>query len=86
MPHVNVLIVPAATGIHIGLSRPFALARSTEGRWIGHLENQLGGEVVDEDDGVAKLHMMWESVRNEALPRNPSVDLLREVETYHGPQ
>lgn len=86
LPHVNVLIVPAATGIHIGLSGPFALARSTEGRWIGHLENQLGGEVVDKDDGVAKLHMMWESVRNEALPRNPSVDLLKEVETYHGPQ
>lgn len=23
---------------------------------------------------------------NEALSRNPSVDLLKEVETYHGPQ
>ncbi|WP_028182931.1 helix-turn-helix domain-containing protein [Salinispora arenicola] len=86
LPHVHVLIIPATSGIHVGLSGPFALARSSEGQWVGHLENQLGGEAVDKDEDVAKLQVMWESVRNEALPRSASVDLLKEVETYHGPQ
>lgn len=86
LPHVHVLIIPATSGLHIGLSGPFALARSNEGQWVGHLENQLGGEAVDKDEDVAKLQVMWESVRNEALPRSASVDLLKEVETYHGPQ
>ncbi|MFD6565145.1 helix-turn-helix transcriptional regulator [Micromonospora profundi] len=86
LPHVHVHIIPVASGLHIGLSGPFALARSSAGVWVGHLENQLGGDVVDKDDEVATLQARWESVRNEALPRRQSIDLLKEVESHHGPQ
>ncbi|MBM0277579.1 helix-turn-helix domain-containing protein [Micromonospora tarensis] len=86
LPHVHVHVIPIGSGLHIGLSGPFALARSDEGVWVGHLENQLGGEVIDKDDDVATLQARWESVRNEALPRRQSIDLLKEVESHHGPQ
>ncbi|MEU0550103.1 helix-turn-helix transcriptional regulator [Micromonospora sp. NPDC005979] len=86
LPHVHVHVIPAGAGLHIGLSGPFALARSKEGGWVGHLENQLGGDVIDKDDEVATLQARWESVRNEALPRRQSIDLLKEVESHHGPQ
>ncbi|GIJ26507.1 transcriptional regulator [Micromonospora qiuiae] len=86
LPHVHVHVIPLGSGLHVGLSGPFALARSREGIWVGHLENQLGGDVVDKDDDVATLQARWESVRNEALPRRQSIDLLKEVESHHGPQ
>ncbi|QOC90117.1 helix-turn-helix domain-containing protein [Micromonospora craniellae] len=84
--HVHVHVIPLGSGLHVGLSGPFALARSAEGVWVGHLENQLGGDVVDKDDDVATLQARWESVRNEALPRRQSINLLKEVESHHGPQ
>lgn len=86
LPHVHIHVIPWDSGLHVGLSGPFALARSSDGVWVGHLENQLGGEVVDKDDDVATLQARWESVRNEALPRRQSIDLLKEVENQHGPQ
>ncbi|MBM0230940.1 helix-turn-helix transcriptional regulator [Micromonospora sp. STR1_7] len=86
LPHVHVHVIPTGSGLHVGLSGPFALARSTQGLWVGHLENQLGGDVIDKDDEVATLQARWESVRNEALPRRQSIDLLKEVESQHGPQ
>ncbi|MFG2054732.1 helix-turn-helix transcriptional regulator [Micromonospora sp. NPDC048930] len=85
-PHVHIHVIPAATSLHIGSSGPFALARSADGGWVGHLENQLGGVVVDREDGVAALLARWEGVRNEALPRRQSSDLMKEVQSQHGPQ
>lgn len=86
LPHVHVHIIPAGSGLHIGLSGPLALARSADGDWVGFQENHLGGVVVDREDGVAVLLTTWESVRNEALPRQQSIDLMKEAEARHGPQ
>ena len=72
LPHVHVHVIPAGAGLHIGLSGPFALARASDGTWVGHLENQLGGIVVDSEDGLHTLQTRWENVRNEALPRRQS--------------
>lgn len=43
LPHVHVLVIPATSGIHIGLSGPIALARSNKGEWVGHLETSSAG-------------------------------------------
>ncbi|MGV9763125.1 DUF5753 domain-containing protein [Micromonospora tulbaghiae] len=80
-PHVDIHIVPASVTMHVGLVGPFALARGTDGGWVGHLENQLGGVVVDKDEDVAILLSRWESVRSEALPRQQSVVLMKDVMT-----
>jgi len=78
-PHISVHVIPAQVGLHIGLSGPFVLARSEDGGWVGHLENQLGGAVVDRTEYVATLLDRWESVRNVALPAWQSTDLIEEV-------
>ncbi|QLQ38599.1 helix-turn-helix domain-containing protein [Micromonospora robiginosa] len=78
-PHIDIHLVPTRVPMHVGLVGPFALARSTDGGWVGHLENQLGGVVVDNDEGVAILLSRWESVRSEALPRQQSAHLMKEV-------
>ncbi|TDC83716.1 XRE family transcriptional regulator [Micromonospora sp. KC606] len=85
-PHIQMHIIPADAGLHVGLSGPLALARSAEGGWVGHLENQLAGLVVDGEDGMATLLARWEGVRGVALPQSLSIALVKEVESQHGPQ
>ncbi|MGY0002706.1 helix-turn-helix domain-containing protein [Micromonospora sp. I033] len=80
-PHIHVHIVPTQVTMHVGLVGPFALARGTDGGWVGHLENQLGGVVVDNDEDVAIVLSRWESVRSEALSRQQSAELMKEVMT-----
>ncbi|TWH66442.1 helix-turn-helix protein [Micromonospora olivasterospora] len=86
LPHIHIHVIPLDAGLHVGLSGPLALARSVDGGWVGHLENQLSGLVVDGEDGMATLLARWESVRGVALPQNLSVALMKEVESQHGPQ
>ncbi|MEU8264420.1 helix-turn-helix transcriptional regulator [Micromonospora sp. NPDC048999] len=85
-PHVHIHVIPANTGLHVGLSGPLALARLADGGWVGHLENQLDGVITDAEDQMATLLTRWESVRGVALPEALSVALLKEVESQHGPQ
>ncbi|GLY22609.1 helix-turn-helix transcriptional regulator [Micromonospora sp. NBRC 101691] len=86
LPHVHVHVIPATAGLRIGLSGPFALARLNQGGWVGHLENQLGGLVVDDEEEIATLQARWENVRNEALPRRQSIELMKEAHSHHGPE
>ncbi|WFE53556.1 helix-turn-helix transcriptional regulator [Micromonospora sp. WMMD1155] len=80
-PNISIHIIPVDVSMHAGLTGPFILARAADGKWVGQLENQLGGAVIDNDDDVATLLSKWETVRNEALPRRQSTDLMKEVVT-----
>ncbi|MEU6021249.1 helix-turn-helix transcriptional regulator [Micromonospora sp. NPDC048871] len=86
LPHVHIHIIPARTGLHVGLDGPLLLAMLPDGTWIGHLDSQLGGEAADTDEKVLKLLGKWEGVRTVALPEDLSIDLIKEVESQHGPQ
>jgi hypothetical protein len=46
---------------------------------LAHLDNQLRGEIVNDQAEIASLGRRWESITGEALPRRPSIDLIREV-------
>ncbi|RIV40812.1 helix-turn-helix domain-containing protein [Micromonospora radicis] len=78
-PNISVHLLPDEVSMHVGLTGPFSLARSPEHRWLGEMENQLGGVVVDKEDDVDTLLSRWETVRNEALPRRQSIELMKEV-------
>ncbi|WP_446217616.1 helix-turn-helix domain-containing protein [Micromonospora sp. IBHARD004] len=80
-PHITVHVIPTEVSVHVGLVGPFVLGRSIDGGWVGHLETQLGGVVVDRDEDLAILLSRWESVRSEALSRRQSVELMKEVMT-----
>ncbi|MDW5325066.1 helix-turn-helix transcriptional regulator [Plantactinospora sp. KLBMP9567] len=85
-PYIQLHIIPDDAGLHVGLSGPLALARSADGGWVGDLENQLAGLVVDDEESIATLLARWESVRGVALPQNLSLALLKKVESQHAPQ
>ncbi|MBX7269858.1 helix-turn-helix transcriptional regulator [Micromonospora sp. Llam7] len=78
-PNISVHVIPVDVGLHAGLSGPLSLAHMPDGSWIGHLESQLGGDVVDRPADLDTLFERWESVRTEALPRRQSLDLIKEV-------
>jgi transcriptional regulator with XRE-family HTH domain len=78
-PHVNVHVLPQAAGLHAGLLGPFILGCSADGGWTAFLDNQIGGTVVDDVEGVATLLGRWESLRSDALPRQQSIGLLEEI-------
>ena len=80
-PHISVHVIPTEISVHVGLVGPFVLARGDDGGWIGHLETQLGGVVIDRDEDLAILLSRWESVRSEAMSHRQSVELMKEVMT-----
>jgi transcriptional regulator with XRE-family HTH domain len=78
-PNVSVHVIPARVGLYVGLEGSFILARSDDGGWVGFMDNQLGGTVVDRTEDVEALLARWESVRNVALPTWQSVELIKDV-------
>ncbi|MGC5287914.1 hypothetical protein [Micromonospora sp. DT231] len=48
---------------------------------MGHMEHQIDGLVVDGDHEVATLLARWEMIRNGALSRRQSIELMKEVVT-----
>ncbi|WP_372432774.1 Scr1 family TA system antitoxin-like transcriptional regulator [Micromonospora ureilytica] len=66
-------------GLHVDLSGPFNLARGADGGWVGHMEHQIDGLVVDGDHEVATLLGRWEMIKNVALSRRQSIELMKEV-------
>ncbi|MEQ4300956.1 helix-turn-helix transcriptional regulator [Plantactinospora sp. B6F1] len=79
LEHVQVQVVPASTGIYLGMAGQFILADLPDNRRFGHADNQLKAQLVDRPDDIANLSRMWEVVRNHALPLRPSLELIREV-------
>ncbi|MDG4795904.1 helix-turn-helix transcriptional regulator [Micromonospora sp. WMMD1082] len=78
-PNVSIHVIPLSVGLHVGLSGPFSLARGVDGGWVAIMENQLTASPTDGEADLATLLARWETVRNEALSRQQSIELLKEV-------
>ncbi|GIG85531.1 helix-turn-helix domain-containing protein [Plantactinospora endophytica] len=79
LDHVQVQVVPAATGIYLGLAGQFIVAEMPDDSRVGYADNQLKAQIVDQAGEIAKLVRMWEVVRNDALPVKQSLELIKEV-------
>jgi transcriptional regulator with XRE-family HTH domain len=77
--YVQVRVIPADVPWHTGLAGPFVLARLEDGTELAYLDNQLRGQILSDRSDIASLGKRWESITGEALPRRPSIELIREV-------
>ncbi len=77
--HIQVHVVPRDAGMYLGLAGQFIIAELPDGTRVAHADNQLIAQIVDASADVAKLAKTWEIVRNEALPRRQSIELIKEV-------
>ncbi|MBF9133404.1 helix-turn-helix transcriptional regulator [Plantactinospora sp. S1510] len=78
-PQIHVHVVPAEVGYHAGLAGSFILMEGTDYREIAHVDSALRPHIVAAPEAVAALGRRWESLRGEALPRTPSIELMKEV-------
>ncbi|WP_406075426.1 helix-turn-helix domain-containing protein [Micromonospora sp. NBC_01638] len=77
--HIQVHIVPADAGMYLGMGGQFIIAEMPDGERVAYADNQLTAQIVDASADIAKLAKTWEVVRNEALPRRQSIELIKEV-------
>ncbi|BCJ57679.1 DUF5753 domain-containing protein [Micromonospora endophytica] len=74
-PNLMVHVLPLAAGLHPGQAGQFVIASMPDGEDVGYLDDQAEGRVTKE---VSPLWAVWDTVRSVALPRDQSIDFLRE--------
>jgi transcriptional regulator with XRE-family HTH domain len=80
-PHIVIRIVPASVGVHEGLyGGGFAIADLDGGAGIGQQEGAVhGGQPIREAEDLESLNLVWDTLRDKALPRSASLALLEEA-------
>jgi DNA-binding XRE family transcriptional regulator len=78
-PNVSVQVVPTAARAYLGLAGAFAIATLADGSQTAHLETGIQGMTVIDAKLVSQAAQMFDDLRDEALSRSRSFDLMAEV-------
>jgi DNA-binding XRE family transcriptional regulator len=79
-PSVAVHVIPMDTGAHIGLLGAFAVASSDDDTpGIAYMESPDEGQTTRNPATVAKINLTFDTLREDALPRRASRDLIMKV-------
>ncbi len=79
-PRVTVEVLPSDVGAHVGLLGAFALADFPDGTPpMAYLESPDAGEITQRPGTVAKIELIYDTLRTETLGRRASRDLIRKV-------
>jgi DNA-binding XRE family transcriptional regulator len=78
-PSTSILVIPAGTGAHDGLSGEFEIVDTDGKPGFGFLETAIGGTPVPEADKVAILDRKWATLNGEATSWRASKALLEEA-------
>jgi hypothetical protein len=77
-PSTTILVIPAGSGAHEGLSGEFQVLDSDGQPDFAFLETAIGGQPIPEADGVAMLNRRWVTLSGEATSWRASKALLEE--------
>jgi transcriptional regulator with XRE-family HTH domain len=77
-PAVQIQIVPLTAGAHAGLAGPFVIASFVDGPDVIYLDTALSGQIVERSHDVHRVRLLYDTMRMEALPRQPSLDLISQ--------
>jgi transcriptional regulator with XRE-family HTH domain len=78
-PRIVLQVVPSGAGAHAGLAGQFVIA-AFEGRPdVGYLDNALAGQVVERPADVARIALLYDILKAEALSPRASIDLARKA-------
>lgn len=78
-PHIAIQVVPMAFGATTGLLGGFVIAQLAGSPDIVYYESTGHGQVTDQPEDVAAIHLKYDAIRAEAHPQHVSVELLREA-------
>ncbi|MEU8154849.1 DUF5753 domain-containing protein [Micromonospora sp. NPDC048986] len=79
LPNVSLFVVPADVGMYPGLGGPFTVAEMPDGARVAHVDSQAQAQLIDKAADVATLDRRWERIRDGALSRAQSLNLIREA-------
>jgi transcriptional regulator with XRE-family HTH domain len=80
-PRITVQVMPWSAGEHPGLLGAFVVASFENGPDATYLDNALNGQVTERRKDVARMALLYDTLRAEALSPRASVDLIaRAVE------
>ncbi|WP_460352073.1 helix-turn-helix domain-containing protein [Actinoallomurus acanthiterrae] len=75
---IVVQVIPSDVGAYAGLAGPFVIA-TMDGDEFVYLDTALYGQLAESAEDLAIVKRMWECLRAEALPRQASLNLIKEV-------
>jgi transcriptional regulator with XRE-family HTH domain len=78
-PKVCLQVVPASAGAHSGLCGPFMIASFDGTADVSYVDSAMSSQLVEWQEGVFALTLVFDTVRGAALPCRASADLIREV-------
>jgi transcriptional regulator with XRE-family HTH domain len=78
-PRVVLQVVPFGTGAHAGLDGRFAIASFDGPADVAYLDNALAGQVAERAQDVARLTLLYDILKAEALSPRASADLARKA-------
>jgi DNA-binding XRE family transcriptional regulator len=79
-PNITIQVVPEAAGAYAGLSGAFGIADIPGEADVAYLETGVQGITLREPTLVDTAARMFDGLRDEALPRSTSAELIAEVE------
>lgn len=77
--NIRIHILPLSADACSEIRGPFVIASFDGGNEVAYIDNAINGEVVEDKDGLAKVHRIWEIIRSDALPKDESIQLIRKV-------
>lgn len=80
LPNVSVQVIPLAAGAYAGLSGAFAVAEIPGEPDAAYLETGVQGIMWRDPTLVTRTARMFDDLRDEALSRSKSLELIAEVE------
>jgi transcriptional regulator with XRE-family HTH domain len=78
-PKISVQVVPASAGAHAGLCGPFMIASFDDAADVSYVDSALASQLVERQEEVFALLMLFDTLRGAALPCRASTELIREV-------
>ncbi|MGH3189532.1 MAG: helix-turn-helix domain-containing protein [Streptosporangiaceae bacterium] len=78
-PNITIQVVPYTAGPHSGLLGAFVIAELDDAPQIAYLETAAEGETVEDPSMLARLALIFDTLRSKALPDMASKDLIIKV-------
>jgi hypothetical protein len=78
-PRITVQVLPFAGAAHPGLLGPLLVASFDNDRDAAYLDNALDGQVTERRKQVARVALLYETLRTEALSPGSSVEMIMKV-------
>ena len=78
-PRITVQVLPFAAAAHPGMLGPFVVASFAADRDAAYLDNALDGQVTERRNQVARISLLYDSLRSVALSPGESAELIMKV-------